>query len=417
MIFDIKFFAFIWHSFWLALAETFTDKNSVLPGLILLAGGTQTDIGTLTAIMIGVPLFSQIIFTTVLIKKQYKKKYLLFGMFLRVAAFLGVAFSISNLKAINPSLFIIIIFLWMGLFSISGAFAGISYNDLLGKSIEGKKRKKFFVIKQFVSGIGILISAFVLKEFLTGFPYPDNYKYAFFAAGLLLLIGTGGYYFVKERPTVVNNDPITLIKMIKSIPVYLKQNKNLKYLIIISNLIGLTITITPFYIAFAKKTFSINNELISTLVLYQIIGMISSNILWHNLIKKIGFKGMIKISVILYSLIPVAALVLSNTSSVQIFSLVFLIVGSAISSNKIAIDGAIIEISDDLNRVLFTGIFGSLNLVSVIFPLLISLIIAEYSYNVVFLVFPVITISAIYFVNKMDCPVDKDSLLNGTTNY
>jgi len=60
---DKNSFAFIWHAFCLSLAETFTDKNSVLPGLILLLGGTQTDIGTLTAIMIGVPLISQIIFT------------------------------------------------------------------------------------------------------------------------------------------------------------------------------------------------------------------------------------------------------------------------------------------------------------------------------------------------------------------
>lgn len=403
---DKNSFAFVWHAFWLSLAETFTDKNSVLPGLILLAGGTQTDIGTLTAIMIGVPLISQIVFASLLLKKSYKKKYLLAGMYLRVIAFLGVAFSIYFLNQFTAQLFILIVFFWMALFSISGAFAGISYNDLLGKSIESTKRKKFFVIKQFITSIGILISAFILKKLLVGFSYPDNYKYAFILAGILLFIGSAGYYFVKEKPTLINETTISFIKIIKSIPTQLSQNKNLKYLIIIANLIGLTITITPFYIAYAKKLFTLDNELISNFLLYQIIGMIASNLLWHYLIKKIKFMGMMKISVLLYAIIPISALIFSQLDSIKIFTLLFLLVGAAISANKIAIGGALIEISNDSNRVMFTGIFGSLNVVSVIFPLMISFIIAKYSYQTVFIIFPFITMSAYYFTRKMNCPMD-----------
>jgi MFS family permease len=135
--------------------------------------------------------------------------------------------------------------------------------------------------------------------------------------------------------------------------------------------------------------------------------MITSNLFWHYLIKKIGFKGMIKISILLYSIVPVSALILSQLNSSGIFSLLFLLVGAAISANRIAIDGALIEISNDSNRVMFTGIFGSLNIVSVVFPLLISLIIAKFSYQTVFIIFPIITLSAYYFTHKMSCPVDK----------
>lgn len=412
MMFDKNSFAFIWHAFWLSLAETFTDKNAVLPGLILLAGGTQIDIGTLTAIMIGVPLISQIGFASLLIKKPFKKKYLLIGIYLRVIAFLGVAVSIYFLKEFTSQLFILIVFFWMALFSISGAFAGISYNDLLGKSIESDRRRKFFVIKQFTTSFGILISAFLLKKLFVGFSYPNNYKYAFTLAGILLFIGTIGYHFVKERPAIIDHNAIDFKKIIKSIPYQLAQNKNLKYLVIISNLIGLTLTITPFYIAYAKKLFVLDNELISNFLFYQIIGMIFSNLFWHYLIKRIGFKGMVKISVILYSIVPVSALILGQLNSAENFPLLFLLVGAAISANRIAIDGALIEISNDSNRVLFTGIFGSLNIVSVIFPLMISFIIEEFSYQTVFIIFPFITLTAYYFIRKMDCPADLDLVKN-----
>lgn len=136
--------------------------------------------------------------------------------------------------------------------------------------------------------------------------------------------------------------------------------------------------------------------------------MIFSNLSWHYLIKKIGFKEMIKISILLYSVAPFSALILSQLNSVKIFSLLFLLVGAAISANRIAIDGALIEISSNSNRVMFTGIFGSLNIVSVVYPLMISLIITKYSYQSVFIIFPLITLTTYYFIRKMNCPVDFD---------
>lgn len=402
---DKNSFAFIWHSFWLALAESFTDKNSVLPGLILLAGGAQSDVGILTAIMIGVPLISQLIFAALLIKKKYKKNYLLAGIYLRVIAFLGVSFSITFINDLSPKYFVLIIFFWMIIFTTSGAFAGISYNDILGKNVASQFRKKFFVMKQFISSTGILFSVFILKKLLIGYSYPENYKYAFGLAGILLSIGTVAYYFVKEKESIITSDVIGLSKIVKNIPVQLEENKNLKNLIVVSNLIGLSITITPFYIVYSQKIFTLNNELISNFVFYQILGMIISNVLWHHLIKKIHFRGMMIVSIMLYSLIPIMVLVLASFKSLELFSLIFLLVGAAISANRISIDGVFIEISNEANRVLFTGIFGSLNIVSVIFPLLISFFITKFSFQMVFLSISLMTFISLFFATKIDCSI------------
>lgn len=402
-----KSFPFIWHAFWLSLAETFTDKNSVLPGLILLAGGTQNDIGYLTAIMLGVPFISQILFTTLLINKPYKKKYLLGGIFLRVSAFWGVALTISFLDSFSPSAFIIIILLWMALFSVSGAFAGISYNDLLGKILDHSERKKFFVIKQIINGTGIFFSAFLLKELLTGMPYPANYKYAFLLAGFLLLTGTLGYFRIKEKPTLTGNKAYSFFSMLKEIPHLLRENPNLRNLIAAVNIMSLSVTITPFYAAFAKENSLFSAEFITTILIYQITGMIVSNFLWQRIITKIAYKGMLRISALLYVFIPIGALILIKFNSVAVFALLFFIVGSAISAYKIAAEGALIEISNETNRVLFTGIFGSLNLLTLIFPLISSSIISLFSYQFVFIILPVITLSAFYFISKMVCGVDR----------
>ena len=54
-----NYWAFLWHAAWLALAATFTDVNTVMPGLIVQAGGSEIHVGILTGIMIGVPMITQ----------------------------------------------------------------------------------------------------------------------------------------------------------------------------------------------------------------------------------------------------------------------------------------------------------------------------------------------------------------------
>ena len=108
-----NFFAFAWHSLWLAFAQTFADRNTVLPGLILLVGGTKFQLGILTTILIGVPVFSQLLFAAFLSKKPKKKNYLLTGIYLRVLALGGVALTLSYFKSMSPTTVILMVYFWI----------------------------------------------------------------------------------------------------------------------------------------------------------------------------------------------------------------------------------------------------------------------------------------------------------------
>ncbi|MGK9369917.1 hypothetical protein ACSSWA_13555 [Melioribacter sp. Ez-97] len=248
-----NFFSLIWHAFWLALAEAFADKNTVMPALILFAGGAQTEVGYLASIMIGVPLLSQLLFAVLLSGKKYKKKFLLTGIYLRVSAFAGAALSIYLIDRISADSFIFLILFWMFLFSISGAFAGISYGDIVGKSFETSKRKTFFATKQFIAGAGVLSSAFLAKFLLSELEYPRNYQTAFFSAASFLFIASAGFWTIKEKPSRV------IIKkkmeLLKSVIGEIRNNKTLRGLILISNLAGFSFVTIPFLIGHIKILF------------------------------------------------------------------------------------------------------------------------------------------------------------------
>ncbi|MEN8193264.1 MAG: MFS transporter [Bacteroidota bacterium] len=402
-----NFFAFIWHAFWLALAQTFADKNTVLPGLILLAGGSQFEIGLLTSIMIGIPLISQLLFASYLTKKPLKKYFLLFGIYVRVFAFIGVVISLSSLESSSPQLIIYSVFAWMFLFSISGAFAGVSYTDILGKSISGETRKRFFVSRQFLSSIGVLISALVVRFILRQLEYPQNYIIMFSAASALLFIATFGFLMIKERPSEIKKGSENFIHILKSIPSIIKNDSNLRNLVISVNLLAISFTLIPFYISLVKTNYSLDETTIGNFLLFQIIGMIISNLFWMRITKSKGFKGIFKMTIILYALLPIVALIFSEFIPIEYFGVVFLVVGASISAYKISGESILIEISNENNRPLYSGIYGTFNLTMVIFPLIIGLLLAKLGFYPIFILSSLLTISALFFLKKLKCPVDK----------
>lgn len=402
-----NFIAFIWHAFWLALAQTFADNNTVLPGLILLAGGTQFEIGLLTSIMIGIPLIAQLLFASYLIQKPLKRKFLFLGIYMRVFAFIGVVLTLSSIETSNPKLIIYSVFGWMFLFSISGAFAGISYIDILGKSITRETRKRFFVFRQFLSSVGVLISALAARYILRQLEYPQNYIIMFSAAAVLLFIAAFGFFMIKERPSEIKKDSENFINILKSIPSIIKNDSNLRNLVISVNLLAISFTLFPFYISLVKLNFSLDESTIGNFLLFQVIGMIISNLFWMRLTQSKGLIGIFRVTIILFASLPIAALVFSSYLPMEYFGIVFLFVGASISAHKISSESILLEISNENNRPLYTGIFGTFNLTMALFPLIIGLLLSELGFYFIFIFSSFITIFALFFLKKLKCPVDK----------
>ena len=142
-----NFYAYLWHAVFLALAQNFMDVDTIVPSMIIDAGGNSFHIGLLTAIMLGGSSFMQIAFSPYLNNKPKKKGYLIFAILLRVAALIGLGillFYFTQSERFGSVL--TLIFILITIFSLSGAFAAISYTDILGKSMLEEKRKSFLSV-------------------------------------------------------------------------------------------------------------------------------------------------------------------------------------------------------------------------------------------------------------------------------
>ena len=94
-----NFRSFLWHAGFLALAQSFLDIDTIVPAMLIEAGGSSMHIGLMAAILTGGSSLSQILFAPYVSNKPFKKRYLLYGINIRMFSLLGLGMILFFLTA------------------------------------------------------------------------------------------------------------------------------------------------------------------------------------------------------------------------------------------------------------------------------------------------------------------------------
>jgi len=394
-----NFYSLLWHAGFLALAQVFMDVDTVIPAMLVDAGGSAVQIGILTAIMLGGSSFTQLVYAPFISNYHFKKKFLLLGINSRIIALLGLGLMLYFSSVVGELNIIWMIFILIAVFSFGGAFANVSYTDILGKSVMQSSRKSFFSIRQVITGIILFFAALLAKKVLGMSEYPTNYGYMFFVAFGALFIASLGFWNIKEvtpsRMAVKN--PKHFFQLIKT---ELKQNQKLKYFLGFINTMGISIALLPFVILYAKEFFHTQSADTGMFLLSKIIGSVATGFILFFLAGKYKYRYLLYGSAALAFALPLLILLSSEIPS---FIFIFFIGGIIFTSYSISMNGVLLEVSGTENRTLYTGIAGAGNILPALFPLLGGWIIERYGFQPFFILFMVIIASSLYFIYKINC--------------
>ncbi len=396
-----NYYAFLWHAAFFALTAAFTEINTVLPSLVVKVGGGTVLIGLLTAIMVGTPIIGQLLFASYLHLQPRKRGFLLLGIGLRVAALAVVAVILSFSDTISSPVLISSVFVLMFVFALSGTFAGVSYTDILGKSLAVEQRGRFFVNRQLLTSAGFLLTAPTSRWILGHFAYPYNYVWMFGLASGLLFIASFGFWAIDEPETPPNRDVHSFFKVLRAIPQHLREDPALRRYIGLVNLTGFGLTLMPFYITYASHHYGLSGQQVGNYLMVQIGGMFLSSFFWGRLVNRYGFSAITRGCIVCGTLLPLLVLTLSGVP-LPIFLTVFFLMGVAVSARRIAFEGLLIEITTDANRALHNGIIGTMSLTTALFPLLAGGLILWVGYPPVFIAVAVLVGSAWFIVPRPD---------------
>jgi MFS family permease len=391
--------AFIWHGLFLALASNFTEVNTVIPSMLIKIGANSVHLGILTAIMFGGASFMQLFFSRMLASQSYKKKWLLLGINIRVLALAGIASLFLFYVRLTPAVIFILVYLLITLFSFSGSFANVSYIDILGKTINDRRRKHFFSLKQLFTSAGFLISALLARQVLKHTSYPQNYSYLFFIAATLLFIASFGFYAIMEKtPSGLKDKGGSFVKSMKR---EVKANANMRNYLLIINTLGIGVSLIPFIILLVKESSGLTFDKIGNFIVYQTIGMLAGSLTLYFMAKKFRYKSVLTFDVILGVSIPLIALFLRSRP--EIFQYIFVLTGIFTSTYKVSVNGMLIEISTNENRTLYAGMAGAGNILPMIFPVIAGVFIKFAGYFTAFTATALVMALSILAISKLKC--------------
>ena len=394
-----NFYSLLWHAGFLAIAQNFIDVDTIIPAMMVDAGGTAIHIGILTAIMLGGSSFTQLIFAPFISNYFFKKKFLLLGINSRMVALLVLGIILYYSSMFEGNYEIILIFLLITIFSLGGAFANISYTDILGKSLLKESRKTFLSIKQVVTGIILVSSVFAARYVLSIEHYPINYSYMFFIGFIALSVASLGFWNLKEVvPSKMQvKGPHHFFQIVKS---ELKQNKKLGYFLGFINTMGISTALLPFIILYAKDFINLQSENTGNYLLFKVMGAVFAGLLLFSLSGKFKYRYLLYLNTGLAIVIPSFILLLPG---IPPFYLVFFIGGIIFASYSVTMNGVLLEVSGTSNRALYTGIAGAGTILPALFPLLGGWIIQEFGFQPFFILFMAIILSSLFFIFKINC--------------
>lgn len=407
------YFAYVWHGFFLALTMSMIDLNTVFPALVAELTVSKVIFGLLYTVMLGAPLIFNLLFSHYMKTKAHKKKYLLIGIYLRSVAFLGMAVSVGYFGVRNPGLAVSSLFVWVFFFSISAGFAGIAYSDVLGKVLPGKQRMKLFAVKQFFASLAALAGGFLVARLLAQdtLQFPDNYAMTLFIGFLGLTIASVGFYLIREPAT--ENLPQTGRKLwayIREVPQILKRDVRFRRFILVENLTSFSVMALPFYMIYAKETFSMDASYIGKYLLIQVTGTILSNIVWGVLAGRTDSRQVVRACIVLGAAIPIVAILLANTNA-DLFGIVFFLLGFIISGRRVSFEPYLLDIAPEQQRTEYLGIRGTLNVFIVILPFVGGLLITWLGYTPVFLLVSLAMLLSAWMAGRNELGTDDPPLL------
>ncbi len=391
---------FLWHSGFLALATSFIDVDTIMPSVITGSGGGPFHIGLLVSIMLGGSSVSQLLFASYLYRKSFKKTYLLMGINLRILALIGLSVFFFFLQGHFGNGEIWYILALVSIFSFSGAFANISYIDIMGKSIYKEQRKSFLSLKQVVFSIGVLVSAITAFWVLSLSESATCYGVLFTLAAAFLLTASFGFWRLREVEGKVLpiNSSLDFIKIIKK---EIREKPQLRnYLLIISSL-GNVLGIMAFMVLYARMNSPTQDISVGSMLLTKVFGAVITGAVLYYFSKRFKYGKLLHIAVVMALFLPLLALLSSNNP--LLFMSVFFIGGVLITIYIVSMGGILLEISTRKNRALYAGAAGAGSIIPAIFSMIGGWVIHTYGFNAFFIIFALIITSSLVFIRKLNC--------------
>ncbi len=376
----------------------FIDQSTVLPTFLGTLTGSSILIGAITAIRPAAAFLPQLWTAHYLRNHRLHKPYLIkWASVSRISTFLfaGVLF-IS--KPTDRTLMLCSFLIMYAAFWLSEGMVGVSWTDLVAKTIPERMRGRLFGYTQVGGGIlaifaGILASAILAPN---GPRFPGNYAILILVASVFFALSLASLCFIHEPEGAPEDNDGNFLEYIRKIGKMIGEHGQLKRFLAVQLLMGCFGMSLPFYILYAKEVSGISGGMVGILLAIQVAGSIIWSAVAGYASDHRGPKSAILMTILAGISAPLLALIL-RSPSIWLYGSIFFAVGAVTGSTWIGLTNFLLELAADDERRTYIGVMNTANAPTMIFPILGGLIVQMVSYKAVF-VLTFISLLAAFFL-------------------
>jgi MFS family permease len=372
-------------------AWAFTSGSTMLPLFISKLTSSNILVGLASTLEAMGWFLPQMAVAAVTLHQKNQMPLYIKTAFLRGGSFLLLAILVFFSRIVDPSYLLITFFFLFSIYALGGGLAGVSFTDVVGKAIPQNKRGSFFGMRMFFGGGLAALAGILIERILRVYDFPKNFGVLFLIAAVLIIFALLSFSLVKEPPVRKRSGRKKFRENLRLGFETLKRDRNFRMLIWTRVAIGAYVMGFPFYIIFAKKFLHVPTSIAGIFLSVQMVGYLSSNVLWGYLSNNKSNKLVLVLSAICSAICPLL-LILSILIRIPLYlyGSIFFFLGATIAGLDMGYTNYLLEIAPEEQRPIYVGflntIVGPTIFLSAVGGLIIQLSSFAFLYSLVLLI-------------------------------
>lgn len=345
-------------------AMALIGPSTVLPLFLATLTDQNWLIGLGAAINFGGWFIPQVFGAKFITRYPYRLPWYRIMGVLRVLCLGFISVFIIILGGKHPTLLLACFFALFIAYSITGGLAGISFLDIVGKSIPARAsvgnpgRGSFFGWRIFLGGaLAVIMGYLVVNPVMANLSYPYNFAALFGIATALIALGVIAFSLVIESPSDTNPEAVTMIRHLGQSFRLVRDDIVFRRYYITRSLLMLWSLGLPFYILFAEAKYELTPFWVGTFISARFIGEMLFNFLWARLSDR-GANRIVLQGSAFISLIPplICGFELLFGMPRIAFTLTFLLSGATVSGMMLGGNNYLLQHAPQEKRPQYIGV-------------------------------------------------------------
>jgi MFS family permease len=378
-------------------AWAFTGTSTVLPLFISRLTPSEILIGLASTLEALGWFLPQIAVAAITLHRTKQLPVYIKAAFLRGGSFLVFALLVFILGKENPSYLLVTFFFLFSLYSLGGGMAGVSFTDIVGKTIPEEKRGSFFGARKLIGGGLAALGGLLIQRILRFSDFPQNFGILFLVASGLIILALVSTCLVRETPTTRQPRKRTVRDNLLLGLRITREDANLRKFLHTRVAIGCYVMGLPFYVIYATRFLSAPAGMAGVFLTVQMIGYLCSNLLWGYLSNRRNNRLVLVLSASFSGVCPL--LVLSDIAfgiPLWAYASTFFFLGATVAGLDLGYMNYLLQFAPEERRPIYVGFFNTVVGPTFFLSALGGVIIQVFSFRLLYALLLLISVVSIF---------------------